>query len=203
MKRLVPFVAIASAVTVVLTGVLTSPASAAVTVNIQHCSTSKSTCVDQTVDNNGEVCIVAKLDTKHHANWCIYSHGWYSAPVGTPYADGRVRTCVGYQACVGVDHFQWVDSHNWSPSQIILWQYGYDKVYYARESGSADIPSGGTTGPTNTLYTTADYNFSANGCSTGVFGIMAHTEVDLKVFWTNGTHTTALDENSDNYCHGQ
>jgi hypothetical protein len=183
-------------------GLIEAPtASAAVTITKQHCSTSSSTCLDQSVDNNGEACIVARKDSNHHANWCIYDHGW-TAGLGTGYVDARVETCVGYQACVGVDHFLWVNSQSYGNSQIVLWDKKPGGGYQAEEWASA---AGGNTGPTDTLYTTGDWDVDGyvqcNGFSS--YGVVTHTEADLKVYWKDGTHTAAINENSYDYCHPQ
>src|SRR4051794_31381058 len=196
MGRFAKLVATTSALAFVLGVLQVSPASASVTISRQSCSSS-SGCLDQTVDNSGEVCIVATKNASHHANWCIWDHGWTNTFLSV-YVDGRAETCIGYQGCVGVDHFRW------SSPGITLWALSGGH-WYGIESGSKDIPSAGNTGPTDTLYTTGDYNYSGiHDCNSGAsMGVYTHTEVDLKVFWTDGTNTTVITKNSNDYCHNQ
>jgi hypothetical protein len=143
MKRLSKVFAATCSLALVLAFFEASPASAAVNINRQSCSVSTSTCVDQSVDNNGEVCIVATKNSSHHANWCIWDHGWTITGLSV-YVDARAETCLGYQGCVGGDHFHWANSG------ITLWAKSGGH-WYGIESGSKDIPSAGNTGPTQTL----------------------------------------------------
>jgi hypothetical protein len=186
-------IAVTCTTAVLFTYVQASPAQAAVSTTVQHCSTSKVTCIDQTVDNNGEICAVVKQDASHKANMCVWDHDWLNFITG-PNINGRVETCVSQ--CYGVDHFHWANN------QITLWRLNDDGSYTALRAGSPDIPGPGDTGPTTTVYATNVYQWGleTSKCAPGP-SIKTQTEVQVKVYWKGGTNTSVLTFNSANFCH--
>jgi hypothetical protein len=204
-KRLWNLIVTVSASTLLLGVLPATHATAALTVTVQHCSTSKNTCLDQTVDDHGEVCAIIKKDSNHHANLCDWDHQSRrlvcipEACAYVYYVGGDAETCIGYKACVGVDHFEWVYG------QITLWRHNNDGSYTQLASGSSDIPSAGKTGPTDTHYGTAEVKFGADSDCQGqiqdAVHTFTHTEVQIRVFWKDGTATLAQTINSDNTCH--